>query len=432
MKQMEHMKFELSRYIVPSIISMVVVGTNANIDGFFIGRILGDDGLAAINIAWPIVAFIAALGTGIGIGGAVILNRARGAGDSAHAERVKNTTLLLLSIAGILVGTLAYAARVPLLQWMGAADAVLTYAEGYASVIAAGAITQVLGAGLPVLLRNDEKTYESMVCSLAGLLLHVLFDVCFAARFVMPGVALATVLSQLAIVVSGFLILKINIGMGLVRDAKTVGAILISATAPLGINFVPSLVLLFTNTAALSAGGVAAVSAYAAMSYAVYTFDYIFQGVCDGIQPIVSYARGADDRVEERRAVRAAAIILGALCVFCIVLTPFLVRLLPMALGTSEQAAVLLSRGMWIYAVSYLPKAAVKLICSYYYSVGNSVLSNLLVYLDPLVFTPLGLWLFTKTNGIDGVWMSMPFAQFAVLLCGGIMFCLCRRRKASL
>ena len=53
-----------------------------------------------------------------------------------------------------------------------------------------------------------------------------------------------------------------------------------------------------------------AVSAYAAMSYAVYTFDYIFQGMCDGIQPIISYCRGAGDSAQERRAVTSAGWIL--------------------------------------------------------------------------------------------------------------------------
>ena len=72
---------KLSRYIIPSVISMVLVGTYTNIDGLFIGNVAGNPGLAAINFAWPIVAFITSLGTGIGIGGSVLLNRFRGRGD---------------------------------------------------------------------------------------------------------------------------------------------------------------------------------------------------------------------------------------------------------------------------------------------------------------------------------------------------------------
>ena len=73
------MNFKLSRYIIPSVISMVLVGTYTNIDGLFIGNVTGDAGLAAINFVWPIVAFITSLGTGIGIGGSVLLNNSAAA-----------------------------------------------------------------------------------------------------------------------------------------------------------------------------------------------------------------------------------------------------------------------------------------------------------------------------------------------------------------
>ena len=45
--------------------------TNITIDGFFLGNEMGDAALAAINVAYPITAFVQALGTGIGMGGAV-------------------------------------------------------------------------------------------------------------------------------------------------------------------------------------------------------------------------------------------------------------------------------------------------------------------------------------------------------------------------
>lgn len=58
------MNFRLSKFVIPSVISMVLVGTYTNIDGFFIGNVTGDDGLTAINIVWPIVAFITSLERG--------------------------------------------------------------------------------------------------------------------------------------------------------------------------------------------------------------------------------------------------------------------------------------------------------------------------------------------------------------------------------
>ncbi len=413
------MQFKLSKYIIPAIISMVVVGTNANIDGFFIGQILGDDGLAAINIAWPIVAFIASLGTGIGIGGAVILNKKRGEGDAETAEQVKNTAICMLMIAGIAVGALTYLLSVPILRLMGAEGAVLEYAHSYSAVISAGAVFQVVSAGLLVLLRNDEKTYESMIYSLVGLVLHLVLNFLLAEGLVMPGVAAATVISQGVIMLLGFISLKPMWSKKPI--IKAVPKIITGSLAPFGINFVPSMVLMFTNAAALEWGGVSAVSAYAAMSYAVYTFDYVFQGICDGIQPIISYCHGANDKKQERRTLKCAAVTLGLISLLCIALTPILIKILPQALGVSGAATDIIAEAFWIYAVSYPFKSAVKFLCSYYYASEKQLLSNILVYLDPLFFTPISLLLLTSGFGSTGVWLSMPVSQILLCAVGGVI-----------
>ncbi len=427
MTEHKEVKFNLTRYILPAIISMVVVGTNANIDGLFIGRLLADDGLAAINIAWPIVAAISSLGTGIGIGGSVLFNRARGEGNSAEAERIKNTTLLLLLCGGVLSGLVFYLSAEPLLVLMGADGNVLKYALEYSRVISAGAVFQVVGAGMLVLLRNDGKTYASMIYSLIGLALHIALNFVFADALLMGGVALSTVISQ------GVISILSVISIGINKSAKPalshIPRILLNSAAPFGLNFVPSLVLLFTNAFAMDFGGVSAVSAYAAMSYAVYTFDYIFQGVCDGIQPVVSYCRGSDDKKEEARALKTAAMILGVFSLVCIALTPLLIKLLPPVLGVSGEAKDVIKAAFWIYAISYPFKAFVKYICSYYYASGRSMVSNILVYLDPLCFTPVSLFLFTMWFGTNGVWLSMPISQIAVTACAIGYILIARRKK---
>ena len=66
------------KYVVPSMFTMLLTGFYTIVDGFFIGRAIGDVGLAAINIAWPITAVMLAVGTGIGTGGSVLMSTHRG------------------------------------------------------------------------------------------------------------------------------------------------------------------------------------------------------------------------------------------------------------------------------------------------------------------------------------------------------------------
>ena len=412
------MQFKLSKFIVPSVISMVIMGTYTNIDGFFIGNAAGDNGLAAINIVWPIVAFITSLGCGIGIGGSVIMNNLRGNSDSEAAEGVKKSIILLLIISGLAVSVLSSLIFAPLLRIMGAEGEVYRHAHEYAVVVCAGAVFQIMGTGLLALLRNEHKTYQSMIYSIVGLVLHIILDWMLVGEYGLLGVGISTVASQLAIAVLCLLSLRIE------RNAAVSGIaeILKASTAPFGVNFVSSVVLLFTNYFALKAGGAAAVSAYAVMSYAVYTFDYIFQGVCDGIQPMISYCSGRGDVIGEKRAMKVSALVL-AVCVICFVsLTPVLIMVMPKLFSVSEDAKNMMYYGFIIYAFSYPCKAAVKYICSYYYASKRFKLSNLLIYIDPLFITPMLLFVLSNQFAINGIWLAMTLAQLAVAAIGIISF----------
>ena len=73
------------RYALPSMFSQLLNSCFIIVDGLFIGQNLGDAGLAAINVAWPMVAFIQAVSLAVGTGGAVRLATAQGRGDEAEA-----------------------------------------------------------------------------------------------------------------------------------------------------------------------------------------------------------------------------------------------------------------------------------------------------------------------------------------------------------
>lgn len=407
------MNFKLSKFIIPSVISMVLVGTYTNIDGFFIGNVMGDDGLAAINIVWPIVAFITSLGTGIGVGGSVILNNMRGKKDDDAAEEVKSTMILILIVVGIFSSVIMKLVYKPLLVIMGAQGQVLSYSIDYADIICIGSVFQIMGSGLVALLRNEQKTYYSMICCIVGLVVHLLFDMVLVEKYKLGGVAVSTVVSQAVIMILCFGALRTKKKASI--NKNFILPILASSTSPLGINFVPSVVLLFTNYFALKVGGTAAVSAYAVMSYAVYTFDYVFQGVCDGVQPIISYCCGSKDTQSEKRFLKHSAIVLVIFSVLFIIITPALISIMPKLFAVSDKAEGMMRNGFIIYAVSYPFKAAVKFICSYYYACGRTKVSNILIYIDPVIFTPLFLVVLPHFMGMKGIWMALPLAQILVI-----------------
>ena len=424
-------KFKLFNYILPSVISMVIVGTYTNIDGLFIGNRAGDDGLAAINIAWPIVAFITSLGSGLGVGAAVVINGLRGKNEYALAEKVKPAALWLPIAGGAAATIFCLLVYSPLLTLLGAEGIVKTYAENYSLVISLGAIFQVIGASAVVLLRNEGKTYSALIYTAIGLAVHVGLDFLTVKKFALYGVAAATVVSQ-AVVAALSLFSLLRRGD---KSAKTPSArecsdkektprfallVLKNSVAPFGLNFVPSMVLTFTNFFALKTGGTTAVGAYAVMSYVLYTYDYVFQGVCDGAQPVFSYYRGANDMHEERNTLYKTIITMTALSVAFVALTPAAIIFLPDVFAVSAEAAQMIKTGFIIYAFAYPLKAAVKFICAYAYSTGKVALSNIITFLDPFLFTPLSLLVLAPT-GTSGIWAALPVSQLLTLIAAGVI-----------
>ncbi|MCI6646794.1 MAG: multidrug transporter MatE, partial [Oscillospiraceae bacterium] len=55
---------EFSAAVLPAVAAFALSGIYCIADGFFVGRSIGDQGLSAINIAYPVVSLIQSCGTG--------------------------------------------------------------------------------------------------------------------------------------------------------------------------------------------------------------------------------------------------------------------------------------------------------------------------------------------------------------------------------
>ena len=137
-------------------LAMLLSGFYAIIDGFFIGHTIGDTGLAAINIAWPVASFLPAAGTGIGAGGSVVMTTRLGEGKKnspgrrwEHAVRPGRFQFRHDDPA-----LLFYR---PVLQFLGAEGGLLAAAAEYTQIIAIGSACQILWNRPCPLLRNREN-----------------------------------------------------------------------------------------------------------------------------------------------------------------------------------------------------------------------------------------------------------------------------------
>ena len=129
---------EYLRYILPTMLTFTLASVYSIVDGMFVGHAVGDAGVAGINVAFPLVAFVMAVGTGIGMGGGVISSIARGAGDEAKSRRAVGTTFVMLLLAALPVMALLLFAAEPICRLLGGQGGTLAQAVAYTSVIAWG------------------------------------------------------------------------------------------------------------------------------------------------------------------------------------------------------------------------------------------------------------------------------------------------------
>ena len=91
------------RFAVPSIIAMLVGALYNIVDQLFIGQVIGPDGNAATNIAFPFTTSCISLALMFGIGGASCFNLALGRGEKEKAPFFIGNSLVMLAVSGILL-----------------------------------------------------------------------------------------------------------------------------------------------------------------------------------------------------------------------------------------------------------------------------------------------------------------------------------------
>lgn len=185
-------------YVVPAVLAMALSGVYAIVDGFFVGNRIGDPGLSAINFAYPVTAFLEAVVTGIGMGGAVHYALSIGRGRREKARQYGAAALWGLLAAGAVLSLALWLTAEPMLYAMGARGELLRLGTEYNQVITAGGFLQILGVGLVPLLRNRAGSFPATAVMTAGFVLNILLDYLFVWQldWGMTGAALATIIGQ--------------------------------------------------------------------------------------------------------------------------------------------------------------------------------------------------------------------------------------------
>lgn len=407
-------KAEFFSYVIPSVLAFALSGVYAIVDGFFIGNSIGDAGLAAINIAYPITALLQALGTGIGMGGAVQYSI-----HSSQAQEQKcyfNVTITLLFLVSILSMSLLTFTAHPILSLFGAEGNLLNMGNEYLRIIILGAVFQIFGTGFAPLIRNMGGSLIAMFAMIAGFAINIVFDylLVWVYPYGLAGAAAATVIGQgVTMLFCVIYFVKSKMGFALPKTAviKAMAAsILRVALSPFGLTFSPNIILILMNKFAMIYGGERAVACYAAIAYITMIIILLLQGVGDGCQPLISRYHGerslADVRETKRLAYITAACIAAACMIFLLSVRAYAAALFGASPIVQKEVGEILP----YFILGFLFLAFIRVTTSGFYATEKNLFAYILVYTEPVMLFFL-LMALPKFWGVTGIWIAAPLSQ---------------------
>lgn len=408
---------EFFRYVIPSVLSFALSGVYSIVDGYFVGNSIGDAGLSAVNIAYPIVAVIQAIGTGIGMGGAISWSIKKAEKKDKEALEFTAGALWLMIILSVVLTVLIYFLNGTLLRLLGASGEILSLGIEYISVIALGASLQVLGTGIVPFIRNHGGSFYAMISMIAGFVTNIFLDYLFVWVFELElfGAAWATVIGQGVTMLIALIYLlrkkQFTLKIPLSKIGETFATISKIGVAPFGLTMTPNISLIIINRFSVSYGGDMAIAAYACIGYVICIIYLILQGVGDGSQPLISKYFGEKD-IQKMKSTRGLAYGFALLLsiIGCIVMLLIQGNLGTM-FGASSEVNSEIAKTMPIFLVSVPFVAITRVTTASFYAIGKSAFSYILTFIEPVLMLVFTLILPPLFGGQIMIWWSTVIAR---------------------
>ncbi|TPH95919.1 HP1184 family multidrug efflux MATE transporter [Helicobacter pylori] len=412
-------------YFIPLAFSMISLSTYSMIDGMFVGKKLGKEAIAAVNIAWPIFPGLIAYELLFGFGAASIVGYFLGQNKTHRARLVFSSVFYFVVISAFILSMALLPFSETIARLFGSNDALLSMSKRYIEIILMGAVFMVLHPLADVFVVNDKRPILAMAAMLIGSLANIFFNYLFifVLEVGVQGSAIATVIGHAI----GVLVLMQHFWFkkGQLYFIKRFSLSSVISSAKSGVpqstaEFSASVMILLFNTAIMHTAGERFVSMYGIVMYNAIIFFTTLFAISQGIQPIASFSYGARnlERVKE-------VFVFGLKVAFCIgivfygayyFLDEFLIKLY---LQPSEQDPLFMQetkRAMNIYYIGYV-FLGMNLLCAVFFQSIQRTKSSFIITLShTLGFIVILLPILSHFYGINGVWVTYPIVQFLAFL----------------
>lgn len=419
---------------IPGAMGMLASSLYYLLEGILVGRVLGAEAFAGLNLAMPFVIINFAISDMIGVGSSVPIAIKLGRGEKEEANGIFSAAIVMIIIAGFVTGGLLFASAPALFRLMGADEYLIPYAVDYLRAYACFSPLTTLVFAMDNYLRICGKIKGSLMMNIFMAASCVIFEMFFL--FVLKGgiatAAIGTCIgmsSAVLVVLSIFLSGKMELKFNRPRFHFSLIKTIVSCGLPTFLSNVSGRIIsIIMNVMLLSLGGADAVSVYGIIMSADGLVMPLLYGTCDSLQPSVGYNWGARryDRVGtlEKYCFGTGATISLLFGVFLFLFPDFAVSLF--VEGESTGIHTLGIAALKISAFAYLVRWISICTQCFMSAIGKPAYAAAISVSAAFIF-PLILIFTLSPIGLDGIWMNLPGTAFLTALLALII--LTRYRK---
>ncbi len=186
------------QFAIPLLIGNVAQQLYNTADSIIVGRYVGDNALAAVGSAGPVLNLLLVLFIGIATGAGIMVAQYFGAKDRERLSNTIGVCITLTAIASLAMMVIGPIITRPLLTLLNTPASIIDWCQDYLIILFLGSLGFAYYNILSGILRGLGDSVSALVFLLISTALNVVLDIWFVVYFGMgvSGVALATVIAQ--------------------------------------------------------------------------------------------------------------------------------------------------------------------------------------------------------------------------------------------
>ena len=420
------------KYALPGVAGLLFLGIQSVIDGIVLGRFVGANALASVNLVLPCYSLISAFAIVMGIGGQTLVSISLGRGDKQEANNALRSVFVFLLGMSVVVSLVIFLSAGKIASFLGANEVLLPDAVHYIrALVPFFPLLCAMFFGDYIIKAMGHPLYATSVMGMT-VVLNIVLDLVFVAvlGWGVMGVGLATGIAftmgacfNVPRLFSCHEVVAVQRGR---YDRRLVWNAFYNGSSEGMSELSVAITVFLFNITMMRYLGESGVAAFTAINYILFIGTTVFLGISDGIIPIIGYNYGArkQERIKSilKLAARTNSLIGIGLFLLLLLFGEQVIGLFFKDHGS--EAFEIASRGVSIYCFAFLLCGLNILASSYFTAIGNAKISIIISVLRGLVFVGIGILVLPAVFGIDAIWYDVPIAEICTL---SVSFWLVRR-----